>query len=252
MSLNMNHNTNCACDEHVVAVPTEVLQMGAASAAQSSEPKWNLGSGGPECSPGCRCVWGGRCSDREPREIFGTPCLGGGGDATPFLGGGGDATPFLGGGGDATPFLGGGDATPFLGGGGAAAAEKIDCRYGDDCSRKGCTFKHPPNHVTKVADCRKGNSCTFPKCTFKHPADWNPFANIDCRLADACGNRDCRYKHVADHDYRKNVACGYKDGCKNGKCPFKHSTTWNPRANINCNFGPGCTKKTTTCKFKHE
>ena len=117
MSLNMNHNTNCACDEHVVAVPTEVLQIGAASAGaasavQSSEPKWTLGTGGPECSPGCRCIWGGRCSDREPREIFGTPFLGGGGgDATPFLGGGGDATPSLGGG-DATPSLGGGDATP--------------------------------------------------------------------------------------------------------------------------------------------
>ena len=246
MSLNMNHNTNCACDEHVVAVPTEVLQIGAASAeaasaeaasaVQSSEPKWTLGTGGPECSPGCRCIWGGRCSDREPREIFATPFLGGG-DATPFLGGGG---------GDATPCLGGGAAAA------AVAAEKIDCRYGNACSRNSCTFKHAPDHVTKVADCRKGNACPFPKCTFKHPVDWNPFANIDCRVADACGNRDCRYKHVADHDYRKNVACGYKEGCKNGKCPFKHSATWNPRANINCNFGPECTKKTTTCKFKHE
>jgi len=135
---------------------------------------------------------------------------------------------------------------------GKVTYDTIDCTDGDDCNRKGCRYNHPPGHVTKITDCRKGDTCSHPKCSFKHSPDWNPFANIDCRVADACGNRDCRYRHKDDHDYRKNVACGYKDACKNGKCPFKHSATWDSRANIKCNFGPGCTKKTTTCKFKHE
>lgn len=36
----------------------------ASASAAPPTPTWTLGRGGPECTPGCSCIWGGLCMDR--------------------------------------------------------------------------------------------------------------------------------------------------------------------------------------------
>lgn len=41
-----------------------------------------------------------------------------------------------------------------------------DCKFGQGCTRYGCTFKHP---TKRWGDCREGAACSRPDCRFQHP-----------------------------------------------------------------------------------
>lgn len=45
----------------------------------------------------------------------------------------------------------------------------IACRFGNACTRPGCTFSHPARSTPNSVPCRFGAACTRAQCPFQHP-----------------------------------------------------------------------------------
>ncbi|KAF8967971.1 hypothetical protein BDZ97DRAFT_1977412 [Flammula alnicola] len=45
----------------------------------------------------------------------------------------------------------------------------VPCRFGNACTRPGCTFSHPARPTHFATQCRFGASCTRAQCAFQHP-----------------------------------------------------------------------------------
>ncbi|KAH9956499.1 hypothetical protein BC827DRAFT_1230775 [Russula dissimulans] len=57
-----------------------------------------------------------------------------------------------------------------------SAHNNVYCRYGAGCTRRDCTFQHPPSRKlgtsrpqTQATPCRFGSGCTRANCQFQHP-----------------------------------------------------------------------------------
>ena len=107
--------------------------------------------------------------------------------------------------------------------------KSIKCRYAEKCTKKNCTFVHPPKpntcmyienkncifvHPTKQqAFCRNGSSCMRKDCKFRHP-------NF-CLLDGECDNVNCELEHLCFDDYLPYCRFGSK--CNNQNCYYRHS-----------------------------
>ena len=103
-------------------------------------------------------------------------------------------------------------------------APTADCRFGERCTKPGCSFRHPAKAWVacgKFGDkhCRDGVDCGNAKCGFAHPANWplltskacapaakpppeewvpcGKFGDKRCREGGACTNRTCGFAHPA-------------------------------------------------------
>jgi hypothetical protein len=50
--------------------------------------------------------------------------------------------------------------------------DKNDCKYGMECFKVGCYFKHPIGWTPKKKNCNFGIKCNKCTCPFIHPSNW--------------------------------------------------------------------------------
>jgi hypothetical protein len=74
-----------------------------------------------------------------------------------------------------------------------------DCKYGTNCHRVDCTFKHPYGYIPKPYMCRNDKKCHNFSCKYSHSDGYIPCPNIRCRYGSYCSNKkDCYYSHPED------------------------------------------------------
>jgi hypothetical protein len=101
----------------------------------------------------------------------------------------------------------------------------IDCAFGEKCSRRNCSFKHPDGwnvaanqheiqqerrknfaqlqfqeRLRLMDRCRQGDSCRLLACRFQHSPDWNPKRNQQL-FEETCRRNEQRREEQRKHAY---------------------------------------------------
>jgi len=92
-----------------------------------------------------------------------------------------------------------------------ATLQRKVCRFGAQCHRAGCIFRHegakPEKESCRATPCRYGSSCKRPDCKFLHTWNNKPGGDADvegasaseakppCRNGPDCKRQDCPFSH---------------------------------------------------------
>jgi len=74
-----------------------------------------------------------------------------------------------------------------------------DCRYGTDCHRTDCIFRHPNGYIPQPYMCRSDKKCHNFSCKYKHSDGYIPYPILRCRYGNKCDiKKTCYYSHPDD------------------------------------------------------
>ena len=59
----------------------------------------------------------------------------------------------------------------------APATLNTACKFGVNCYRRDCFYRHPPGRTVRVPECRYGARCCMTGCSFAHPAPRDPLGS---------------------------------------------------------------------------